>query len=69
MKAGLDPARVVEVVPPLPLPAYKVKQHWHERFNADAGNMWLRQSMVGLFSGPAWDGFSDNFRRTSASHG
>ncbi|MBK7548878.1 MAG: LysR family transcriptional regulator [Rhodoferax sp.] len=61
--------RVKVLEPPLPLPAYKVKQHWHERFNADAGNMWLRQSMVGLFSGPAWDGFSDNFRRTSASHG
>ncbi len=44
--------RVKVLEPPLPLPAYKVKQHWHERFNADAGNMWLRQSMMGLFSGP-----------------
>jgi DNA-binding transcriptional LysR family regulator len=35
---------------PMPLPSYKVKQHWHERFNADAGNMWLRQTMVTLFS-------------------
>jgi len=44
--------RVKVLEPPLPLPAYKVKLHWHERFNADAGNMWLRQSMMGLFSGP-----------------
>jgi DNA-binding transcriptional LysR family regulator len=35
---------------PVPLPSYKVKQHWHERFNSDAGNMWLRQTMVKLFS-------------------
>ena len=37
--------------PPVPLPAYKVKQHWHERFNADAGNQWLRKTMAELFSG------------------
>jgi DNA-binding transcriptional LysR family regulator len=36
--------------PTVPLPAYKVKQHWHERFNADAGNVWLRQTMAALFS-------------------
>jgi DNA-binding transcriptional LysR family regulator len=35
---------------PVPLPAYKVKQHWHERFNLDPGNLWLRQTMVELFS-------------------
>jgi DNA-binding transcriptional LysR family regulator len=37
--------------PPVPLPTYKVKQHWHERFNADAGNIWLRQVMMTLFAG------------------
>ena len=41
--------------PPVPLPPYKVKQHWHERFNADAGNIWLRQAMVGLFTGTGLD--------------
>jgi hypothetical protein len=30
------------------LPHYKVKQHWHERFNADPGNIWLRQTMAQL---------------------
>jgi DNA-binding transcriptional LysR family regulator len=39
--------------PPVPLPSYKVKQHWHERFNLDAGNIWLRQVMMTLFSGKA----------------
>ena len=42
--------RVQLLEPPVPLPSYKVKQHWHERFNADAGSMWLRRTMVGLFS-------------------
>ena len=28
------------------MPAYKVKQHWHERFNADAANIWLRRTMA-----------------------
>ena len=36
--------------PPVPLPSYKVKQHWHERFNADAGNTWLRRTVAELFS-------------------
>ncbi len=42
--------RVQLLEPPVPLPSYKVKQHWHERFNADAGSMWLRKTMVELFS-------------------
>jgi len=37
--------------PPVPLPHYKVKQHWHERFNADAGNTWLRKVLAQLFQG------------------
>jgi DNA-binding transcriptional LysR family regulator len=43
--------RIQVLEPPFPLPSYKVKQHWHERFNLDAGNIWLRKTMVGLFSG------------------
>jgi DNA-binding transcriptional LysR family regulator len=45
--------RVQLLEPPIALPHYKVKQHWHERFNLDAGNQWLRQSIMGLFSGQA----------------
>jgi DNA-binding transcriptional LysR family regulator len=37
--------------PPILLPSYKVKQHWHERYNQDAGNVWLRKTMASLFSG------------------
>jgi DNA-binding transcriptional LysR family regulator len=42
--------RVQLLEPPVPLPSYKVKQHWHERFNTDVGNMWLRKTMVSLFN-------------------
>ncbi len=42
--------RVRVLEPPVPLPAYKVKQHWHERFNLDAGNIWLRRTLADLFS-------------------
>jgi DNA-binding transcriptional LysR family regulator len=42
--------RVQLLEPPIQLPSYKVKQHWHERFNADAGNIWLRKTMMQLFS-------------------
>ena len=47
--------RVKVLAPPLLLPAYKVKQHWHERFNLDAGNIWLRKTMADLFSGKGPD--------------
>jgi DNA-binding transcriptional LysR family regulator len=42
--------RVQVLPPPVPLPSYKVKQHWHERFNADPGNVWLRRTMAQLFA-------------------
>lgn len=43
-------ARVQVLRPPVPLPSYKVKQHWHQRFNAEAGNVWLRKTMAELFT-------------------
>ena len=45
--------RVRAYAPPLPLPAFAVKQHWHERFHADAGNAWLRRTLVELLGGKA----------------
>lgn len=36
--------------PPVALPSYSVKQHWHERFHADPANAWLRRTLSGLFS-------------------
>jgi DNA-binding transcriptional LysR family regulator len=41
--------RVQVLEPPILLPHYKVKQHWHERYNQDAGSIWLRQTMATLF--------------------
>jgi DNA-binding transcriptional LysR family regulator len=42
-----EPVRLLK--PPIGLPSYAVKQHWHERFHADAGNAWLRRTMADLF--------------------
>jgi DNA-binding transcriptional LysR family regulator len=35
---------------PLPIPAADVGVHWHERFEADPGNRWLREQVIELFS-------------------
>jgi DNA-binding transcriptional LysR family regulator len=45
--AAQEQVQVLE--PPISLPHYKVKQHWHERFHLDAGSIWLRQTMAKLF--------------------
>lgn len=42
--------RIQSLEPPVALPAFAVKQHWHERFHADPANIWLRQTMAELFS-------------------
>ena len=44
--------RVNVFAPPVALPEFAVKQHWHERFHADAGNAWLRKTLMELL-GPA----------------
>jgi DNA-binding transcriptional LysR family regulator len=35
---------------PLPIPVADVGVHWHERFEADPGNRWLREQVIDLFS-------------------
>lgn len=35
--------------PPMKLPSYKVKQHWHERYHHDPGVGWLRGVFAELF--------------------
>jgi DNA-binding transcriptional LysR family regulator len=40
--------RVRAYAPPVDLPPFAVKQHWHERFHSDAGNAWLRQTLAEL---------------------
>ena len=42
-----EPVRLMEL--PFALPAYAVKQHWHERFHAEPGNAWLRRTVAQLF--------------------
>lgn len=49
------PSRVARIVtrsdvallpPPIELPGFDVKQYWHERFDHDPGNEWLRQAFA-----------------------
>lgn len=54
------PARVARVFerrgklkalpPPVAIAPAEVALHWHERFEADPGNRWLREAMVELYS-------------------
>jgi len=54
------PARVARVFerrgklkalpPPVPIPLAEVAVHWHERFEADPGNRWLREQLLDLFT-------------------
>lgn len=47
---GADSYAIVE--PPFPLRDFAVSLHWSRRFEADPGNRWLRERVVGLFSAP-----------------
>ena len=35
---------------PLPIPQADVGVHWHERFEGDPGNRWLREQLIALFA-------------------
>jgi DNA-binding transcriptional LysR family regulator len=39
------------VPPPVPIPPADVGVFWHERFDADPGNRWLREQLLELFAG------------------
>lgn len=45
--ATQDPVRVHAL--PVEMPAYAVKQHWHERYHHDPGHGWLRGEVFKLF--------------------
>ena len=36
--------------PPIPIPPADVGIHWHERFERDPGNVWMRELLVELFA-------------------
>ena len=37
--------------PPIKLPEFEIAQYWHERFDRDAGNQWLRSVINAEFGG------------------
>jgi hypothetical protein len=37
--------------PPVKLPAFEIAQYWHERFDRDPGNQWLRAVFHAEFGG------------------
>jgi len=43
-------ARLKALPPPVAIPPAEVALHWHERFEQDPGNRWLRELMVELYS-------------------
>jgi DNA-binding transcriptional LysR family regulator len=42
--------RLKTLPPPVPIGAADVAIHWHERFEGDAGNRWLREQLAELFA-------------------
>jgi DNA-binding transcriptional LysR family regulator len=42
-------AKVKALQPPFKVPGFATKQHWHERFQHDPANRWLRSMVADLF--------------------
>ncbi len=42
-------ADVKALAPPYKLPGFAIKQHWHERYQQDPANRWLRSVIADLF--------------------
>lgn len=42
-------AQVKLLAPPIAFPSFMIKQHWHERYQHDPANRWLRSQMADLF--------------------
>lgn len=45
--AGFSPIKVFK--PPIKIPSFDIKQHWHERYHHDAANKWMRSLIAKLF--------------------
>jgi hypothetical protein len=37
------------VEPPVEVPGFDLKQHWHRKYAKDGANAWLRASMAQIF--------------------
>jgi DNA-binding transcriptional LysR family regulator len=37
------------IQPPVKIPAFEIKQHWHERYHRDPANRWIRALVAELF--------------------
>jgi DNA-binding transcriptional LysR family regulator len=46
--AKIPSIRLVE--PPLEIPTFDLKQHWHRKYHKDAANTWIRSVVAKLFS-------------------
>jgi DNA-binding transcriptional LysR family regulator len=42
-------AHVKALPPPFKLPVFAIKQHWHERYQQDPANKWMRSMVADLF--------------------
>lgn len=42
-------AKVQALPPPFKFPSFSIKQHWHERYQQDPANQWLRSTVADLF--------------------
>ena len=51
-EALVQQERVRLIEPPVPLPPFAVKQHWHERFHSDVANAWLRRTLADVLRSP-----------------
>ena len=38
------------LAPPVPIPSFDIRLHWHERYESDPANRWMRRNFVKLFA-------------------
>jgi DNA-binding transcriptional LysR family regulator len=48
-KAFAGFAGVATIAPPIRIPPFEIKQHWHERYHHDPANKWMRGLVAELF--------------------
>jgi len=54
LAVGESFARIADiklVEPPLEIPPFDLKQHWHRKYNKEGASVWLRSMIAELFSG------------------